>query len=72
MYEKVYLLDKYLNDQPGENILRPRLVRGGAEGGEHVVPVDQGEQTLGRGHNRLELDVIRPKDHPAGQNESSI
>lgn len=46
--------------------------RSGAESGEHVVAVDQTEQTLGRGQNGLELEVIRTQNDPAAEYESEV
>ena len=37
------------------------------EGCEHIVPVDEGEEALRRGHDGLELEVVRTEDQPPSE-----
>ncbi len=41
--------------------------REGAEGGEHIVPVDETEEALRGAHDRAELDVVGTENQPASK-----
>lgn len=42
------------------------------EGGEHVVTIDQGEETFRGRHQGLELKMIRAQDDPASKGEPNV
>ncbi len=41
----------------------------GVECGEHVIPVDEGEEALGGRHDGAELEVVGTQDQPASKYE---